>query len=237
MEILITLCARGGSKGIPGKNIKYLDGKPVLEYSLNHAKEFSKSFGADITLSTDSLEIKQVAKELGLITKYSRPASLSLDSAGKVDTIKHVLVWEEQVKSKKYDLVLDLDISSPMRNMQDLELAYNLLMKDPHALNLFSVNNSARNPYFNMVEKKDNGYYGLVKQGDFLTRQSAPNVYDLNASFYFFRRIFFEPFSPKVVNERSLIYIMPHICFDLDHIIDFEFMEYLIINNKLGFKL
>ena len=72
--------------------------------------------------------------------------------------------------------------------------------------------------------------------GTFLTRQSSPKVYDLNASFYFFKREFFEG-DYLTINDRSMIYIMPHICFDLDHLIDFDFMEYLLINNKLGFDL
>ena len=108
---------------------------------------------------------------------------------------------------------------------------------DANALNLFSVNHAARNPYFNMVEQQPNGYYGLIKKGEFVTRQSAPNVYDLNASFYFYRRTFFESGNTKSITEKSLIYVMPHICFDLDHPIDFEFMEYLMANNKLTFQL
>ena len=88
-----------------------------------------------------------------------------------------------------------------------------------------------------MVEQKENGYYGLVKAGEFVTRQSAPEVYDMNASFYFYRRIYFDRKETTVINDCSLIYIMPHICFDLDHPIDFDFMEYLLVNNKLGFEL
>ena len=102
--------------------------------------------------------------------------------------------------------------------------------------NLFSVNPSNRNHYFNLVEQQQNGYYGLVKKGRFLTRQSSPKVYDLNASFYIFKREFFEE-GCSIINDRSMIYIMPHICFDLDELIDFDFMEYLLINNKLGFDL
>ena len=133
--------------------------------------------------------------------------------------------------------MLDLDITSPLRNLQDLELAFEIIRNDEKALNIFSVNNANRNPYFNMVEQQDNGYYGLVKSGQFLTRQSAPLVYDLNASFYFYKRSFFNNPNAKVINDRSFIYLMPHICFDLDHPIDFEFMEYLILNNKLDFNL
>jgi len=237
MEILITLCARGGSKGIPGKNIRSINGKPLIAYSIDHAKEFSKIHKADIALSTDSVAISEVAKNYSIKTGYVRPESVSLDATGKMETILHVLNYEEASRNKKYDFILDLDISSPLRNLDDLLMGFEKIKSDQHALNLFSVNHANRNPYFNMVEQKPDGYFGLVKKGDFLTRQSAPAIYDLNASFYFYRRAFFDQANPKTISERSLIHVMNHICFDLDHPIDFDFMQFLITNNKLGFKL
>jgi len=237
MNILITLCARGGSKGIPGKNIRHINGAPLIFYSINHAKKFTSLFSADITLSTDSVEIKSVASRYGIQTPYTRPAHLSSDTAGKVETIYDILVYEEKVRGIRYDFILDLDVSSPLRSIIDLVDAFDIIRGDPDALNLFSVNLANRNPYFNMVEQKENGYFSLIKKSNFLTRQSAPPVYDMNASFYFFKRTFFDIQNPTTISERSLIYIMPHICFDLDHPIDFEFMEYLLINNRIGFDL
>ena len=237
MELLITLCARGGSKGIPGKNIRMINGQPLIALSINIAKSFASKYIADIALSTDSEEIKNTAGLFGISTNYERPLALSGDSAGKLDTILDLLRFEELQRNKKYDYVLDLDITSPLRNVQDLEEAFLKLQLDENAWNIFSVNVANRNPYFNMVEQQPNGYYGLIKTGSFLTRQSAPHVYDLNASFYFFRRAFFDLVQRSTINDRSLIYVMPHICFDLDHPIDFDFMEYLMTNNKLGFDL
>ena len=237
MEILITLCARGGSKGIPRKNIRLINGRPVIDLSIQVAKSFAVKYKADIALSTDDNEIKNVAANLGVANNYDRPEYLATDQAGKIETITHLLYFEENERGKKYDYILDLDITSPLRNLSDLESAFDLIKSDSKASNLFSVNPASRNPYFNMVEIQSNGYYGLVKKGSFLTRQSAPKVYDLNASFYFYRRSFFEQDNPLTINEHSLIYVMPHICFDLDHTLDFEFMEYLLVNNKLDFKL
>ena len=108
------------------------------------------------------------------------------------------------------------------------------------AKNLFSVNNAARNPYFNMVEQKNDGFYGLVKtnpDGTSLTRQSAPKVFDMNASFYWYRRSFFDSDAKSAITDKSLIYVMDHMCFDLDHPFDFTFMEYLLLNSKLDFEL
>ena len=237
MEILITLCARGGSKGIPGKNIRMINGKPLIALTINIAKTFALKHNADIALSTDSQEIKNTAGLFGVTSNYDRPLALSGDQAGKLDTITDLLKFEELQRNKKYDYVLDLDITSPLRNIQDLEEAFLKLQLDENAWNIFSVNVANRNPYFNMVEQQPNGYYGLIKTGSFLTRQSAPHVYDLNASFYFFRRSFFDLEPRSTINSRSLIYVMPHICFDLDHPIDFDFMEYLMTTNKLGFEL
>jgi CMP-N,N'-diacetyllegionaminic acid synthase len=238
MNILITLCARGGSKGIPGKNIKLLNGKPLIAYTIDIAKAFSLKFNCKIALSTDDSKIKDIAAEFGLETSYSRPADLSTDQAGKIGTINDLLKHEEKLAGLEYDYVLDLDVTSPLRTLQDLESAFSILANDPDALNLFSVNKAARNPYFNMVERQDDGYFKLVKdKGSITGRQSAPEVFDLNASFYFYRRDFFRFLFPTVFTPRSLVYVMPHICFDLDHLIDFVFLEFLLSNNKLEFEL
>ena len=237
MKILITLCARGGSKGIPGKNIRLIGGEPLISYSIRHAKEFSKIYQTDIALSTDSIEIKNIAENFGIKTEYVRPQNLATDKAGKVETILHVLEYEETTRNVKYDFVLDLDVSSPLRCLDDLKLAFLQILADKEAFNIFSVNKANRNPYFNMVEQQSNGYYSLVKKGNFLTRQSAPKVFELNASFYIFRRSLFDMKCTSTIGEKSLIYEMPHICFDLDHKVDFDFMEFLIHNKSLDFTI
>lgn len=240
MSILITICARGGSKGIPGKNIKPLNGKPLIFYSINVAQAFKKKYkDVEITLSTDSEEIKQISKLAGLETNYIRPISLASDNAGKVDAINDILEWEEKQKHQRFDFVLDLDVTSPLRNLEDLTQAFEIIQNNTEAINLFSVNNANRNPYFNMVEQKENGFFAQVKPlpSHVLTRQSAPKVYDLNASFYFYKRCFFELGYRSAITDKSLIYVVPHICFDLDHPIDFEIISYLMEQNKLDFTL
>lgn len=238
MKLLITICGRGGSKGIPGKNIRTINGVPLISISINTAKEFAKLHNADIALSTDSDAIKKEAAAFGLVTDYTRPAELATDSAGKIPVIAHLKEYEEKRRGVTYDYVLDLDITSPLRTIQDLEEALQMIENDKNCLNIFSANKAHRNPYFNMVEQKEDGYYGLVKPGYvFLTRQSSPKVYDLNASFYFYRKSFFEGGYGSAITERSLVYVMDHICFDLDEPIDFEFLEYLLSHDKLPFKL
>jgi N-acylneuraminate cytidylyltransferase len=240
MNILITICARGGSKGIPGKNIKVIAGKPLIEYSVTVAKRLANKCKAKIVISTDDEAIKIAANKVGVFTEYVRPYFLATDVAGKIDTIKDLLLYEESLVKYKYDYILDLDVTSPLRTLEDLEKALEILKNNKEALNLFSVNDAARNPYFNMVEENSNGFYSLVKtnlNGSVMTRQSAPKVFDLNASFYWYRRAFFEKDIKSAITDKSLIYNMNHICFDLDHPIDFLFMEYLLENNKLDFHL
>lgn len=238
MKGLVTICARGGSKGIPGKNIKLINGKPLIHYSLSVAEELSKKYDLDIFLSTDSQEIKDVVK-LSVFSQvnaeYVRPDFLANDTAGKLDAIVDVYQFAEKANNVNYDFVIDLDVTSPLRTAQDLSESIELLFNNKEALNLFSVSPANRNPYFNMVEEKENGFYELCKKGQFLTRQSAPRVFDMNASFYVFKKAFFAENHKTVITDKSLIYEVPHLCFDLDHQIDFEFMSFLLDNKKLDF--
>ena len=148
MNLLITICARGGSKGIPGKNIKNVFNKPLIAYSIECAFKFARLYNADVTLSTDSDEIKKVAALFNLKTDYTRPADLATDTAGKIPVLRDVWKYEEQNRNKKYDYFLDLDITSPLRTIEDLNGAFEMIKNNTNALNLYSVSPAHRNPYF-----------------------------------------------------------------------------------------
>lgn len=237
-NLLVTICARGGSKGIPGKNLKSIANVPLLAYSVTIGKKFATLNGGHLALSTDSDAIRKLADTYGLRSEYLRPVELAGDTAGKIDTIRHLMLHEEESRGIRYDYILDLDVTAPLRTMADLEGAYRLLQDDPEALNIFSVSKPHRNPYFNVVEKAADGYYRLVKTPEkpVKSRQTAPKVFDLNASFYFYRRNFFEMGFENAYTPKSLIWQVEHICFDLDEPIDYLFMEYLIDNNLLDFN-
>ncbi|MCM1719092.1 cytidylyltransferase domain-containing protein [Bacteroides ovatus] len=239
MKILVTICARGGSKGIPGKNIKVINGRPLIWYTIQTARQFQKEVeGVDIVLSTDSEEIIKVANECGLKSDYKRPDYLANDTCGKVDAIKDAVLHYEAQFNQKYDYILDMDVTSPLRNVDDLKAALEIFEKETGAINLYSVSPASRNPYFNMVEKKANGFYNLVKDDVLsLSRQTAPVVYEQNASFYFYRREFFDLGYKSTDTDRSTIYLVPHICFDLDNPLDFEIMSFLLEKDKLDFNL
>ena len=236
MNLLITICGRGGSKGILQKNIRPICGKPLISYSIQHALQFAKETGADTELSTDDDDIAHVAQDAKLPTKYRRPKELANDSAGKLDVIADIMRHAEEKNHKTYDYILDLDITSPLRTMEDLREGFRMMQSNPRARNLFSVSTAEHNPYFDMVEENAEGFFDLVKkpEAQMLARQEGPRVFDLNASFYFYRREFFEQ-KPHTLILNSLAYIMPHMCFELDDLLQFSLLEYLIEQKKLDF--
>ncbi len=243
MNILITICARGGSKGVPGKNIALINSLPLIVYTINSASKFanslSKDHNAKIALSTDDELIKKIAADYGLKTDYLRQSELATDSMGKIAVIKDLMEYHEAIEKSSFDIILDLDVTSPLRTLEDLTKAYHHFNSTPNALNSFSVSPANRNPYFNMIESKDGLYAHKSKnlKGDIYTRQSAPKVYDLNASFYFYRRDFYSQNYSTVFTPRTIFHVLDHICFDIDHPLDLEVLDFLISNNKLNFEI
>jgi len=239
MKALITICARGGSKGIPGKNIKPLNGKPLILYTLDTAKKLINNLHSiDLQLSTDDEEIAELVAEAGFPTVYRRPVIFATDTAGKIDAIQDAWKYAKTFHSKEYDYIIDMDVTSPLRSIADITAALEHLQSNPEALNIFSVSPANRNPYFNMVELKQDGFVKLVKDsGAIKSRQQAPVVYDMNASFYIFTKKFMEGNFEISITEKSLAYVMDHICFDLDHPVDFTIMELILKNSLLDFDL
>lgn len=233
MNYLVTICARGGSKGIPGKNIKEIHGKPLLAYTAKIALEFAKKHGADIVLSSDSEEIRRVGAEAGVPTDYERPDYLANDTVGKPEAIRDAMLYAEKYYDKKYDYVIDLDVTSPIRTLEDIEKCVEMIQDNPDALTIFSVNPCARNPYFTQVEKKEDGFFHQVCAGKFTTRQDSPKVYDLNGSIYVYRPKSLMCEHPRAVTERSIVYVMDHICFDLDEPIDYDYLAFLLDSGKV----
>lgn len=226
-NLLITICARGGSKGVKGKNIRLLLGKPLIYYTIKQAKDWGK--GRHIIVSTDSEEIAEIAKKCGAEVPFIRPADLATEMAGKVGVIKHALKTSEEYYRERFDAVMDLDVTSPIRTREDLENAYRLFL-DKKPKTLFSVVPAHRNPYFNMVEEVDNGNVVLSKKGNFASRQQAPKVYDMNASIYIYDRAFLQDennVSP--IGDNSIVYVMDDLSrTDIDSELDFKFIEFLM---------
>jgi CMP-N-acetylneuraminic acid synthetase len=234
VNILITICARGGSKGIPGKNIKLLNGKPLITYTIESAKKFQALYGADIVVSTDDDDIKDVVRNLGVLA-YDRPDYLATDSAGKVETITDVLAFQENKNGKKYGYVLDLDVTSPLRTLEDLSQGFTILKNDDEAYNIYSVNLANRNPYFNMVEYKKNGFLKLCKilKKKIIRRQDAPKVYSHVAGVYALSPNFIKN-KNNLMDGNCLGYEVKTECsFDIDNEHDLEIVKYFFKKNVI----
>ncbi|MDD7794608.1 acylneuraminate cytidylyltransferase family protein [Clostridium sp. 'White wine YQ'] len=190
MKILITICGRAGSKGVKNKNIREFLGYPLVYYTMAIANKFKESCNhtdIDIAVNSDSKELIELAGKFKNINIVERPNELGKDDTPKIHVIKHTVDMIENNKQVKYDYVLDLDITSPIRTVEDLQNSINEMVKNKHLDVVFSVTHSRRNPYFNMVEVI-NGKVKKVKEANYVTRQQAPAVYDMNASIYCYDR-------------------------------------------------
>lgn len=226
-NLLITICAREGSKGVKGKNIRKLAGFPLIYYTIKQAKEWGK--GENIIVSTDSPEIASVAKRYGAKVPFMRPKKFASDSAPKSEAIRHALLESEKFFKKTFDFVMDLDATAPIRKIEDLENAFKMFLKKKPKT-LFSVVKAGRNPYFNMVEEDKKGRVHLSKKGKFARRQDAPKVYDMNASIYIYRRDYLlDEKNTSPISDDSVAYVMDELSrTDIDSEIDFKFIEFLI---------
>ena len=238
MELLFTICGRAGSKGIKNKNIKNFLDKPLALYSLSVIDLYLKDsdYSADIVLNTDSEDLIDIFDKNSLcsVDVIRRSAELSGDDVAKIDVIKNCLDEMERKYDKNYDLIIDLDITSPLRTVKDLKDMIDLKLNSNYDL-IFSVTNSRRNPYFNMVKKTDDGY-GRVISSNFNTRQEAPEIYDMNASIYVYSREFLEKDIGLFDGKCGIYKMFDTGILDLDNENDLLFMEliakYLFDNNE-----
>jgi len=230
-NILCTICARGGSKGVPNKNIREVDSKPLLAHTIEHAMEWGRQ--TDVVVSTDSEAIAAVAREHGATVPFMRPDELATDTAAKLPVIKHAVTEAEQEFGTTYDYVVDLDATAPLRTIEDIENCFELVA-DGDADNAYTVTEADKNPYFNMVELDDNGYASLSKtaDADIVRRQDTPLVYAMNASIYVFGREFLMD-TDSIHGAKTKVSVMPpDRSVDIDRPIDLAFVEFLLENKS-----
>jgi CMP-N,N'-diacetyllegionaminic acid synthase len=230
MRILATICARGGSKGVPNKNIRLLNGKPLIAYTIECAKKYTKF--DRIIVSTDSPKIAEIAKQYGADVPFLRPKELATDTSPKIPVLQHAVRYLEQEENDRYDLIVDLDPTSPLRTVEDIENCVNkMIEKNPNVV--FSVTPAHKNPYFNMVEEKDGKVYLCKKLDAPITRrQDAPTVYAMNASIYVYKKDFLLN-TDSVFSDNTMAVVMPEErSIDIDRPIDFEFVEFLMKRNN-----
>lgn len=228
MKYLVVIPARGGSKGIPHKNIKPLDGKPLIYYSIDVARQFTTD--ENICVTTDDAEIISVVEQHGLKVPFVRPAELATDICGSSEVIQHAYQFFAD-KGILYDAIVLLQPTSPFRRVEFIKEAVSLY--DDSIDMVTSVRPAACNPYYDGFEENEDGLLQISKgDGTIARRQEAPKVWQQNGSIY-------------VINPKSLIekgmgeftrikkYAMPEAySVDLDTMLDWKMAE-LMFNEKL----
>jgi len=227
MTRLCTICARGGSKGVPGKNLRELLGKPLIAHSIEQAKR-SGLFAA-VAVSSDSADILDVSRRYGADVLVERPAEMATDAAPKVPAIRHCVESAERALKREFPVFADLDATAPLRTPEDIAGAVRLL-EERGAASVITGAPARRSPYFNLVELDARGVPHVVKPlpQTVNRRQDAPRCYDMNASIYVWRRdAFFR--RPAVFYDDTQLYEMPpERSVDIDSELDFEIVRMLM---------
>lgn len=227
MKPLIVIPARGGSKGVPGKNIKPLNGKPLIHYTIEAARQvFSDEL---ICVSTDSEEIKKVAEQTGLPVPFLRPDELATDTAGSQEVLLHALEFYQK-RGYEADTIILLQVTSPFRNARHIREALDLYSSDNDMI--VSVNETDANPYYTLREEDADGWLKKSKQGDFTRRQDVPKVYELNGAIYVINVM---AFLKKPIGDFSRVrkYLMDDLhSIDIDTPLDWDISEFLIHKYK-----
>ena len=223
MKTLFIIPARGGSKGIPRKNIKLLGGKPLISYSVEVARALADD--QDICVSTDDAEIKDIVEQTGLKVPFLRPSELATDQATTQDVLLHAIDYF-QTKGRHYDRIILLQPTSPFRKINQIQEAINL-WEDGLEM-VVSVKVTDANPYYVLFEENESGFLEKSKKGFFIRRQDCPLVYQYNGAIYVIdvkslksRHIFnFERIKKYVMDAESSI--------DIDSSLDWKFAEFLL---------
>lgn len=233
MNLLFTICARAGSKGVKSKNIRAFCGRPILYYTLAAYQLFFEKYAAiyqDIALAvnTDSRELVEQMASSGIPYVYiAREEDLAGDYVSKMSVIRDTLLKVEEQAKKCYDITVDLDLTSPIRTAEDIKGTIDALLADENADISYSVTESRRSPYFNMVCKKENGYYNTVFKSEFVSRQQVPECFDMNASIYAYNRRYL---LQGQANERNAVIwrMLNTAVLDIDSEEDYELLGILL---------
>ena len=224
MKIICSICGRGGSLEVKNKNLKYFLGKPLITYTINQAKK-SKIFDK-IVLSSDSKKILNYGRKLKLDLVIKRPKKLSLPLTPKLKAINHLFKFSEKFFKTNFDVIVDLDITSPLRSIKDIKNSITKFKKIKKPSNLILISESRRNPYFNMVKIKKNKVKIEIYKKNFNARQEVPKIFDVNPSVIVWNRKGILN-QKKIINSHTLFNIVPiNRSFDIDSELDFKLAEF-----------
>ncbi len=242
-KVLVTVCGRAGSKGFRNKNLKIFLGKPLVYYTLASAFDFkdrAKDTATDIVLNTDSGSLREiVAEKYPEVIPIDRPRELCGDTVPKMAVFQQSLEYMEKKTGERYDYLIDLDITSPLRQIDDVLGAYELKLSRPDAGLVFTGCPSRRNPYFNMAMEQGDRVVKVI-ESPFTARQQAPRIYDINASIYVFNAEFLRTNTTGILwDTKCLLYKMKDTrVLDIDSEEDFDMMRLIggyLFENEEGF--
>jgi CMP-N,N'-diacetyllegionaminic acid synthase len=229
MNITCVIGARGGSQGVPGKNIRPLLGKPLIAWSIEQALTCPRI--RRVVVSTDSPAIAEVARAHGAEVPFMRPAELATSAAGKWEVWQHALqACDAYYAGEPVDLFVDLDCTSPLREVDDIARAIEQFERSPGVDAVFSVCEARKNPYFNMLEVDEDGRLRICKAlpKPLVRRQDAPQVLEHVASVYVLSPAYLRR-GTGLLSGRTQGYLMaPERGLDIDCEFDFELVEYLM---------
>lgn len=233
MKILVIIPARGGSKGIPHKNIKPLNGKPLIHYTIDVARCIVDD--EDICVSTDDSEIIHCVEQTGLRVPFVRPAELATDTVGTYEVLLHALNFYEK-KGKVYDVVMLLQNTSPFRTVKQVKEALSLYCEDVDMV--VSVKECPANPYYNVFEENAEGFLHVCKgDGTIFRRQDAPKVYEYNGAIYIMNAAVLKTTHMHNMQNRVKYEMDDLTSFDLDTMWDWQMAEMLSVEdakNQMG---
>lgn len=243
MNILFTICGRAGSKGIKNKNIRNFAGNPLPYYSISSIDLFLKrtkiEINYDIVINTDSRELIEMMEENPLreVEIIMRKPELCNGAIGKIEVVRDCFFQMRERTGKNYDMVVDLDITSPLRRAEDLE---NLIKKhrETNADVTTSVTDARRNPYFNQLKRTEHGFKKVI-ESDFTARQQAPQIFDMNASLYAYNPEYLMTGKGVLDGYCECIEMKDTGILDLDHENDFALMEVIaeyLFKTEDGYK-
>ncbi|WP_339753966.1 acylneuraminate cytidylyltransferase family protein [uncultured Winogradskyella sp.] len=227
MEFLVVITARGGSKGIHKKNIKLLNGKPLIQYSIDIAKEIADK--KDICFTTDSEEFIAIAKTLGLDVPFKRPNELATDTANSQDVILHALDTYQALNNKIYDAVILLQPTSPFRTLEQVKDC--ILMYDDSIDMVVSAKLASANPYYNLYEEV-NGFLAPSKKGNFTRRQDCPQVWEFNGAIYVINTTSLRKQKMKAFSKVKKYKMSEETSIDIDTPLDWKIAEFHLKNSN-----
>lgn len=227
MDCIALICARGGSKGLPGKNIRMLNGKPLIGWAIDLAKSLSQV--RRVIVSTDSNEIAQISIEYGAEVPFLRPKELAEDNSSEWMVWRHALDFIMSQEGKYPEALLVLPVTAPLRNREDVEKCLTeFAIQKPDIV--VTVTDAHRSPYFNMIKKNTDGLAELVipNNGTIYRRQDVPIVYDMTTVAYVSRPDYVMKKDGIFSGKVSPVWVPPNRAIDIDTILDFEYAEFLL---------